>query len=109
MAIDYMEVMEVFGTETAKHPATTKLIMDTKALWEQYPTMLQQVQAEYLRAKPQATGFFDQLGIILQIMALHPAAEPLVKQTLQMWDGHLGDLIHMLDEIQAAAVEANKT
>jgi hypothetical protein len=109
MAIDYGEVMAIVGQEMAKHAATTSLLMQTKSLWSGHDAERQQIQAEYARTSKPGQSIFDTGSIILQIMALHPQAEPLLVQTLKMWDGHIGDLIKMLDEIQAAAVEANKT
>jgi hypothetical protein len=109
MAIDYAEVMQIIGSETAAHPQTTSLAMQTYSLWNAHANEIKQIQTEWQQTEPKATGAFDTVGIALQIMALHPNAANLLIQTLTMWQTRIPDLIQIIGEIQAAATQAAKT
>ena len=109
MSIDYMEVMGVFGGLTARHPQTVSLILQTYNLWNNSSVELNKIYGEYNVAAAKATGPLDQAGIVMQLMAIHPSASALLKQTLTMWQTRIPDLLQIIDELQAASTAAAKT
>jgi len=109
MGIDAWETLGIFGGEAAKHPQTTGLLMQTYSLWNNHSEELKKVLSEYQNTNAQAKGPIDTGGIVLQLMAMHPFAKDLLKQTLVMWQTRIPDLIQILDELQNAANEAAKT
>ena len=107
--IDYMEVLGILGGLVARHPQSTSLILQTFNLWNGHADEVSKAWSEYQAAAAKASGPLDQGGIVLQLMALHPNAQALLKQTLTMWQTRIPDLIQILDELQSAANEAAKT
>lgn len=107
--VDYMEVMGVLGGIAMRHPQSTSLLMQTFSLWNTHSDEVNKTWNEYQVAAAKATGPMDQAGIVLQLMAAHPNAEALLKQTFTMWQTRIPDLIQILDELQNAANEAMKT
>lgn len=109
MAIDYMEVFGIMGGLAARHPQTTGLLWQTYSLWSPHLGEVNKIAADYQKTAAQAKGPLDQAGIVLQLVAAHPNASALLKQTLTMWQTRVPDLLQVLDELQAAASAAAET
>jgi len=109
MAVDYLEIMGALGAIASAHPQTTSLLMQTYSLWNAKADELQKVFADYQRSVPAATGTLDKVGIVMELMAMHPGVSVMLNQTLAMWQTRIADLQQIVNEAQAHADVAATT
>jgi hypothetical protein len=109
MAVDYMEVMSALAGMMSKHPQTSSLGMQTYSMWSEHIGEAKKIYEEYQRASAAATGKLDQVGILMQLMAMHPKVSDLLVQTLAMWSSRIEDAKQLIQEFQAASVAAYKS
>jgi hypothetical protein len=106
--IGYLQVMEMLGALTGRHPSIVSLVMQTINLWKPHQDEAVKIYSEYLTASAKATSTMDTAGIVLELLALHPTFTPLLTHTLTMWQSHIVELCEAITETQSAATNAAK-
>ncbi len=109
MAVDYSEVMGLFGSLMGGHPQSMGLLMQSYSGWDGHTDDLTKIANEYQSAAVNATGAMDKGGIAMQLAAMHPWVADLLIQTLLQWQSRIPDLIEIIKEFQAASTAAMKT
>jgi hypothetical protein len=106
--VGYLQVIEMLGALTGRHPSIVALVMQTINLWKPHQDEAVKIYGEYLQSSAKATGTMDTAGIVLELLALHPTLAPLLTHTLTMWQSHVVELCEAITEIQSAANNAAK-